>query len=180
MKMWNISNARNPRLLGKPLTPADHYLYAAAFSPDGRTLALGLADGTIHLYDTSDRSLPRLRGKPLTGPEGYVFSIAFSPQGSSLAATGGDGTIWIWRLDSLSAPTRHATLRMGTGTMYPVHFHPRLPLLVSGGDEKKAWIWTTDTDKAADLICGTTGDRITPEEWAKYLPADVPYAPPCS
>ncbi|MBT3078362.1 MULTISPECIES: helix-turn-helix domain-containing protein [Streptomyces] len=180
VKMWNISNARNPRLLGKPLTPADHYLYAAAFSPDGRTLALGLADGTIHLYDTSDRSLPRLRGKPLTGPEGYVFSIAFSPQGSSLAATGGDGTIWIWRLDSLSAPTRHATLRMGTGTMYPVHFHPRLPLLVSGGDEKKAWIWTTDTDKAADLICGTTGDRITPEEWAKYLPADVPYAPPCS
>ncbi|MFD0432037.1 hypothetical protein ACFQ60_47100 [Streptomyces zhihengii] len=64
--------------------------------------------------------------------------------------------------------------------MYPVHFHPLRPLLISGGDEKKAWIWTTDADQAADLICDTSGDLITREEWAKYLPSDVSYAPPCS
>ncbi len=57
-----------------------------------------------------------------------------------------------------------------------MQYQPHTHLLVAGGDEKKAWIWTTDT--AAALICNTSGDTITPEEWAKYI-AGLPYDPPC-
>ncbi|MCK8678414.1 nSTAND1 domain-containing NTPase [Streptomyces lichenis] len=179
VRLFDISAPRTPRPLGSPLTPGDHYVYAVTFSPDGSMLAVGLADGTVHLYDVSDVSRPRRLTKPLAGPEGYVLALAFAPRGSSLAATGGDGTVWVWNLSAAGTPTRYATLRMSSGALYPAHFHPRRPLLVSGGDEKRAWLWTTDPDEAGRLICDTTGDRITREEWDKYLPVGFTYAPPC-
>jgi WD40 repeat protein len=178
VRLWDITNPATPAPIGSPLTPANHYVYSTDFSPDSRTLAVSLADSTIRLYDITNPAHPTPIAKPLTGPEGYMASIAFTTDGTALAATAGDGTVWIWDLHDRYRPTVYATLTLGAGSMYPVHYQPRTRLLTAGGDEKKAWIWTTDPDQAATLICDTSGDTITREEWTKYIP-DRPYNPPC-
>ncbi|MFI6567030.1 hypothetical protein [Streptomyces sp. NPDC050534] len=180
VRLFDISDPGNPRPVGEPLTPAQHYVYSAVFSPDSTLLAVGLADSTVRLYDLTHPDRPRAVGKPLTGPDGYVFSLAFTSDGAHLAATAGDGSVWLWNMHGHEAPTLDATLRMSSGAMYPVSFRPGTRTLVAGGDEKKAWIWSTDVDDAIALICRTTGDPLTRKEWVKYLPADRRYEPPCT
>lgn len=68
---------------------------AVAFSPDGRTLATGAADGAIHLWDTDSA---RPLGPTLTGHSIIVRSLAFSPDGRTLASSSVDGTIRFWEV----------------------------------------------------------------------------------
>jgi WD40 repeat protein len=65
---------------------------AAAFSPDGATIALGGDSGKIHLVDA-------LTGQELLvldGNDQPIRRLAFSPDGSSIAGCCGDGTVKIW------------------------------------------------------------------------------------
>jgi WD40 repeat protein len=107
-----LYDAEGPRPLGKPLPVSEDYMTGAAFSPDGKILAVAyrrdLAGGVI-LLDLVDRAQPgralgyggsgtgdgvilfdpanRSRlGEPLLVPEGGVASLAFSPAGRTLAA----------------------------------------------------------------------------------------------
>jgi WD40 repeat protein/DNA-binding SARP family transcriptional activator len=75
---------RNPPVLGILRTDGDELL-AIALSPDGRTLALGDADGTVTLFDTETRErLANYQGS------GYVTDLAFDPDGESLAVVARD------------------------------------------------------------------------------------------
>jgi RNA polymerase sigma factor (sigma-70 family) len=79
-----------PRLL----TEAQAMVRDLAFSPDGHTLAIPDAGGTVRIVETATGS-ERLR---LTGHAGEIWSLAFSPDGRRLASGGADTTILIWDL----------------------------------------------------------------------------------
>ena len=80
---------------------------SVAFSPDGKTLATGNSDDTVHLWDVAHSPADQ-RALTATGP---VDSVAFSPDGKTLA-TGTIGstppTAWCdcvtWPPTSRSAP----------------------------------------------------------------------------
>ncbi len=68
-----------------------HGATAVAYSPDGKTLAIGWQHG-ISLWDVASAK-ERFR---FPGHE-QVFAVLFSPDGTTLTARYGDGTALIWR-----------------------------------------------------------------------------------
>jgi WD40 repeat protein len=73
-----------------------------AFSPDGKTLAIGSREGRIHFWDVeSGTALGQLEAG-----RGGVTSIAFSADGRTLASGGTDTTALIWDVQSVLAEAR--------------------------------------------------------------------------
>jgi eukaryotic-like serine/threonine-protein kinase len=76
----------------------DAVAVAIAFSPDGRLMASGHVDGSVHLWDRDRvQELPcRLRH------EAGVSSVAFSPDGATLATGGLDSNLKLWNVEAAS------------------------------------------------------------------------------
>ncbi|NLX08568.1 MAG: hypothetical protein GXY36_02830 [Chloroflexi bacterium] len=81
-----------PRLAQVGSLAAGGSITAVAYSPHGIDLALGLADGSLHILEMRGRT-ERL---VLQAHSGAVQALAFSPDASLLAAGGADGVITIW------------------------------------------------------------------------------------
>jgi WD40 repeat protein len=76
------------------------------FSPNGRLLAIGLANGEIQIYtvdDTGQRGEPWQRAFSLPGHRANVSALIFSPDGTVLTSSGWDGTIKSWDLQTQRA-----------------------------------------------------------------------------
>ncbi len=63
-----------------------------AFSPDGRTLAVGAGQGEILLWDIPSQSFVRELALPSTP----ILAIAFSPEGNRLGVLQSNGLVEIW------------------------------------------------------------------------------------
>ena len=93
---------------GKPLAAlaGRGQLYRAAFSPDGRWLALGGDAGELRLLDWGGGIHQDLRGHGSA-----VTALAFSPDGGRLATAEAEGgVVKIWRLDAGKSPRALKTL----------------------------------------------------------------------
>jgi WD40 repeat protein len=81
------------------LTEKDEPVNAVAFSPDGKTLAIGSQDGTVRLWNQVTGQATAL---PLTSKAAAVGAVAFSPDGKTLAIGGTDGAgaaaVWLWNV----------------------------------------------------------------------------------
>ncbi|MGZ4314456.1 MAG: toll/interleukin-1 receptor domain-containing protein [Gaiellaceae bacterium] len=107
-----LFDVRSGERVGKPFR-ARHAILTAAWSPDGRALAAGGADGGVWLWHLPSRSPQRLGA-----PTGNVAQLAFSPDGQTLAAGANDsnnpvalaGTV---RLYDVASGKRVADLPVG-------------------------------------------------------------------
>ncbi|WP_416972706.1 WD40 repeat domain-containing protein [Streptomyces sp. 4F14] len=89
VKVWDTRTGRLRRNL--PYHP-ETLVRALQFTPDGRTLAIGYADGTLRLWDTAT-------GRPRTTLTFRVprpTAAAFSPDARTYAAAGEDRTVRLW------------------------------------------------------------------------------------
>ncbi len=81
----------NPLLL-RTLTGHTGGVLSVTYSPDGKKLASGSADGTVRIWDVGRGECERT----LTGHTSYVYSVTYSPDGKKLASGSYDGTVRIW------------------------------------------------------------------------------------
>jgi WD40 repeat protein len=84
--------------------PADQ-VFAVAFSPDGRTLAVGGLHGHVRLFDVSDPQRPAPEANPSESFAGAVESLAFSPTGDELVAGGAKPPLRQWATTDPHHPT---------------------------------------------------------------------------
>jgi hypothetical protein len=126
---------RQGQVLGAPLElPAPVSVLAAA--PDGRRLAVGLADGGVHLIDAA-APRPAL-GPPLVVHAGGVQSLVFDPAGERLASVGRSG----------ADPTLIEIGSERTGSV--------ARLLPWGGADCTGLTWSA----AQDLVAGCADGRV--------------------
>ncbi|GKQ38937.1 TIR domain-containing protein [Streptomyces sp. A012304] len=120
-------------------------LYASAFSPDGRKLAVAAYDGEVWLWDTSDPARPR-RHKSLTGQLQRASAVSFNGDGSVLAVgsqageSNATGKITLWDTTDLSAPRRLGAISPPSGVS-ALALNPRRPLLVAVGGKSFEDTW---------------------------------------
>ena len=77
--------------------PSGEKITSLAFNPNRRSLALGLADNTIQLWDLQSH---QPLGVPLNGHRGEVMVLAFNPDGHRLASLDWEHTAIMWDLQA--------------------------------------------------------------------------------
>jgi WD40 repeat protein len=147
---------------------------SVAFSPDGRTLAVGDGAGNFGLWDVASRT----RTADLS-EDSAVYSIAFSPDGQTVAVSGNAGDVSLWDADN---GTVIATL---TGE-YPVHgiaFGDRGQTLAAGDYRGNVLVlrqdlWTWSAASFSSLVCSEVRGNMTTAQFTANVP-DQPYKKTC-
>jgi RNA polymerase sigma factor (sigma-70 family) len=150
-RLWNVATGRERLTLGPAASPA----CAVAFSPDGRTLAVGSGRSLDQVWGAVTVVPPPVAGARLgrvtlwdlgSGQElialpadvSGVYSVAFSPDGKLLAMGSSEALVKLWRLDSPGDPR---TLRGHTALIRALVFSPDGKTLASASHDLTVRLW---------------------------------------
>jgi WD40 repeat protein/serine/threonine protein kinase len=101
-KVWSVPDGA----LRGPLVGHAAFVWALAFSPDGKLLATASADHTIRLWRMDGLQLLRT----LRGHEDNVSSVTFTADAQRLVSGGHDGSLLVWEV--AARPRREAVTRL--------------------------------------------------------------------
>ena len=138
IEVWDTSK---PKLLHTLRGHTDAVL-ALAFSPDGKVLASGSADGTVRTWHT-DIETPQMFGKHQATFDEHndlVLTLAFlTESGNAIASGSRDGSIWFWN------PKTGQQQSVTPGDAFPsvlsLAFSPDNNLLATGRTDNIIRVW---------------------------------------
>ncbi|MDE3257848.1 MAG: hypothetical protein OYM47_08455 [Gemmatimonadota bacterium] len=133
------------------LLPTETQPTSVSFSPVGATLAAGLHNHTIALWNVNTgRRIGTLRHEPL-----YFPTVVFSPDGITLASGSNDGTVQLWKMATRSVV---AVLDGHTSGIEGLVFSPDGTMLASSGDNNIK-LWDVSARKEVATLSGHR-DRV--------------------
>ena len=140
----------------EPVVQTGHsrWIYAIAFSHDGKLLVTGSMDNTAKLWDLETGYEIRT----FSGHSGAVFSVSLSPDKKFLATGSDDNTAKLWNLETGAEIYRFAR---HSAEVKSVCFSPDGKLLATGSNDKTAKLWNLKTGEEIRSFTGHTGDVNT-------------------
>ncbi|MGH2556757.1 MAG: trypsin-like peptidase domain-containing protein, partial [Actinomycetota bacterium] len=119
--------------------------FGVAFSPNGRLIATGGADGTAAIWDAaSGRRLHTLRGHT-----GEVLGGLFSPDGEVLATHSTDGSVRLW---DVGTGRQFMVLAGHRGPVGDVTWSPDGSRVLTGGADGTARIWDVTAEGSREWL----------------------------
>jgi len=148
--------ARLHRLQPEPIQSRDHpwkgACLTASFSPDGRVLASGLQDGSVHFWYLAAGTQSEMKGYG-----SKVSHTGWSGNGRSLA-TAADDLIVIWDFGGRGPEgSEPLQLRGHTGRLTQLQCQPQGAHIVSGARDRRLLLWQPAQSREpldADLLNG--------------------------
>ena len=132
-----------------PYLSEDNSVRSCAYSPDGKSFAVGFYNGNISVYSTSNWE----RSRKLSGHGEPVRRIMYSPRGDQLASASQDRTVRLW--DAITGLQIHV-LKDHTLYVHGVAYSPKGDLIASGSDDKSVRIWDVVTGDCRRVFSGHT------------------------
>ncbi|KAF8962370.1 hypothetical protein BGZ46_001183 [Entomortierella lignicola] len=147
-----------------PFLQEDDEVCCCAYSPDGNILALGLKNGIISFYETSNWK----RTQRLTGHEREVTSLSFSTTNNRIASGSSDKTVRLWDIDT--GECVH-TLQGHSHYVRSVVYSLKGDRIASGSSDSTIRLWDVGTgecvltlqghsDWVRSVVYSPKGDRI--------------------
>ncbi|KAK3823224.1 MAG: WD40-repeat-containing domain protein [Benniella sp.] len=124
-----------------PFLAEDREVWSCTYSPDGEFFTVGLTNGDISVYTTSDWK----KARTLKGHTCLVWRVVYSPNGEQIASASYDRTVRLW--DSETGSLMHLLV----GLIDCVAYSPQGDRIASACEDGTVRIW--------DAI---TGDRCQP------------------
>jgi WD40 repeat protein len=118
------------------------FIYSFSFSADGKTLAVGSLDRSVHLWDVAKKKQRLKIELDYSDPQFHigndVFGVAISLDNKSVACASFDGVARLW-----SSSTGRLIREVGklSGIAYSVAFSPDGNALAAGGENGVVKVW---------------------------------------
>ncbi len=149
VRLWEVQTGKQRQ---PPLNEHPRLVKALAFSPDGKTVALGgglfhpkahitrrWSQGQVKLWDVASGKARTLIHRPGTG----ITCVRFSPDGHTLAA--GETHVDHVLLFDLPSERQRGIIRQGSGWIQAMAYSRDGRLLAYGGDAQTIWVCDAQT-----------------------------------
>ncbi|MGI0486563.1 AAA-like domain-containing protein [Pantanalinema rosaneae CENA516] len=129
--LWNI-NGSLIRKFNRPYRKNVSEIYSVAFSPDGRWVVTGSANGAVHLWYLNGEVK-----KEFMAHQSWINAVVFSPDSKQIATAASDGKVRLWTLEG----SLIQKFQGHGGGVRSVNFSPDGQMVASASINGTAYIW---------------------------------------
>lgn len=143
VKIWDIHTLREIQTIRH-----NDWIFAVAYSSDGKYLAMGDTSGQITVRNLqTQKDITQFRGD-----DDYISALMFSPDNQILASGGYNGSVKLWQLPNWNLIGTLATVGTATG----LSFSPDGSIL-AGTEYEAVNLWSTRTGEHITTLMGHEG-----------------------
>ncbi|KAF9363722.1 hypothetical protein BGX34_003450 [Mortierella sp. NVP85] len=132
-----------------PFLKQESAVEMCVYSPDENTIAVGLENGNINVYSTSDWDI----SVTLKGHSGKVLSVIYSPNGDQVASSAEDRTVLLW--DVRTGACIHV-INGHYGRVRSVAYSPQGNQVASASDDMTVKLWDAGAGDCCHIWIGHT------------------------